>query len=57
MPFIIETAWSFERLGVVTGRLATGEGALSVLPKEEENLGLGSKPLNEESCSPAAPCQ
>lgn len=34
---------------MVTGRLATGEGALSVLPKEEGNVELGSKPLNAES--------
>lgn len=41
---------------MVTGRLETGEGALTALPKEEGNSGLGSKPLNDEYCAPAAPC-
>lgn len=42
---------------MVTGRLATGGGALTALPKEEGDSGLGGKPLNEEYGTPAAPCQ
>ena len=43
---------------MVTGRLATGGGALTALPEEEGNSGLGSKLLlNEEYCTPAALCQ
>lgn len=46
-----------ESASVVTGRLATGRGALTVLPREEGSSGLGSKPLNGEYCTPAVPCQ
>lgn len=42
---------------MAASRVATGGGALSARPKKVGNAGLGGKPLNEEYCTPAAPCQ